>query len=55
MTSQLDLGHSQLEELDKEALISIILVFQQQVQELQRTVVICCSSLNTTSKAGQKR
>jgi len=38
MTSQLDLEHSQLEKLDKEALISIIVVFQQQVQELQRTV-----------------
>jgi transposase len=38
MTSQLDLDRSQLEKLDKEALISIILVLQQQVKELQETV-----------------
>jgi hypothetical protein len=38
MTSQLDLDRSQLEKLEKDALISIILVLQQQVQELQRTV-----------------
>jgi transposase len=38
MTSQLDLDRSQLEQLDKEALISIILTLQQQIHELQRTV-----------------
>ena len=38
MTSQKDLDRSQLEKLDKEALISIILMLQQQVRELQRTV-----------------
>lgn len=38
MTSQTDLERSQLKELDKQALISIILMLQQQVQELQRTV-----------------
>ena len=38
MTSQLDLDRSQLEQLDKEALISIILALQQQVRELQQTV-----------------
>jgi transposase len=38
MTSQLDLDRSQLEKLDKESLISIILVLQQQVKELQQTV-----------------
>ena len=38
MTSQLGLDRSQLEKLDKEALISIILVLQQQVKELQQTV-----------------
>ena len=38
MSSQLDLDRSQLEKLDKEALISIILVLQQQVKELQQTV-----------------
>jgi transposase len=38
MTSQKDLDRSQLERLDKEALISIILMLQQQVRELQRTV-----------------
>ena len=38
MTSQLDLDRSQLEKLDKEALISIILMLQQQVRELQQTV-----------------
>jgi transposase len=39
MTSQVDLDRSQLEKLDdKEALISIILVLQQQVKELQETV-----------------
>jgi transposase len=38
MTSQVDLDRSQLEKLDKEALISIILVLQQQVKELQQTV-----------------
>jgi transposase len=36
MTSQLD--RSQLENLDKETLISIILTLQQQVEELQKTV-----------------
>jgi transposase len=34
----MDLERSQLEKLDKQDLISIILVLQQQVQELQRTV-----------------
>jgi transposase len=38
MTSQVDLDRSQLEKLDQEALISIILVLQQQVKELQQTV-----------------
>ena len=38
MTSQMDIERSQLEKLDKQALISIILMLQQQVQELQRTV-----------------
>jgi transposase len=38
MTLPLDLDRSQLEQLDKEDLISIILMLQQQVQELQRTV-----------------
>jgi transposase len=38
MTSQLDLDHSQLEQLDKETLISIILRLQEQVRELQQTV-----------------
>ena len=38
MTSQKGLDRSQLEKLDKEALISIILMLQQQVRELQRTV-----------------
>jgi len=38
MTSQLDLDRSQLEKLDKEDLISIILVLQQQVKELQQTI-----------------
>ena len=38
MTSQKDRDRSQLEKLDKEALISIILMLQQQVRELQRTV-----------------
>ena len=38
MTSQLDLDRSQLEQLDKEALISIILTLRQQVRELQQTV-----------------
>ena len=37
MTPQLD--RSQLEKLDKETLISIILTLEQQVQELQKTVV----------------
>jgi transposase len=38
MTTEMDFDHSQLEKLDKEALISIVLVLQQQLQELQRTV-----------------
>jgi len=38
MTSQLDLDRSQLEQLDKEALISIILTLQQQVRELQQAI-----------------
>jgi hypothetical protein len=38
MTSQKGLDRSQLEKLDKEALISIILMLQQQVRELQRIV-----------------
>jgi len=38
MTPQLDLDRSQLEQLDKEALISIILTLQQQVCELQQAV-----------------
>jgi len=38
MTSQLDLDRSQLEQLDKEVLISIILTLQQQVRELQQAV-----------------
>ena len=38
MTSQLNLDSNQLEQLDKEALISIILLLQQQVRELQQTV-----------------
>ena len=38
MTSQLDFDRNQLEQLDKEALISIILLLQQQVRELQQTV-----------------
>jgi len=38
MTSLLDSDRSQLEQLDKEALISIILVLQQQVRELQQSV-----------------
>ncbi len=38
MTSQKGLDRSQLEKLDKEALISIILMLQQQVRELQQTV-----------------
>ena len=40
MISQLDLDRSQLEQLDKETLISIILTLQQQVHELQRTVAV---------------
>ena len=38
MTSQLDSDRSQLEKLDKEALILIILTLQRQVQELQQIV-----------------
>jgi transposase len=38
MTPQLDLDRSQLEQLDKEALISIILTLQQQIRELEQTV-----------------
>jgi transposase len=38
MTSQLDLDRSQIEQLDKEDLISIILTLRQQVRELQQTV-----------------
>jgi len=38
MTPQLDLDRSQLEQLDKETLISIILTLQQQMRELQKTV-----------------
>lgn len=38
MTPQLNLDRSQLEVLDKEALIAIILGLQQQVRDLQRTV-----------------
>ena len=38
MTPQLDLDRSQLEQLDKEALISITLTLQQQMRELQQTV-----------------
>ena len=38
MTSQLDLDRSQLEQLDKEALISIIVTLRQQVRELQQAV-----------------
>ena len=38
MTPQLDLDRSQLEQLDKETLISIILRLQEQVRELQQTV-----------------
>jgi transposase len=38
MMSPLELDRSQLAELDKEALISIVLTLQQQVQELQQTV-----------------
>jgi transposase len=37
--SPLELGRNQLAELDKEALISIVLTLQQQVQQLQQTVV----------------
>ena len=38
MMSPLELDRSQLAELDKEALISIVLTLQQQVQQLQQTV-----------------
>jgi transposase len=38
MTSQLDLDRSQFERLDKERLISILLVLQQRVQELEQTI-----------------
>jgi transposase len=38
MTSPVEFDRSQLEQLDKEELISIILTLQQQVQELQRAV-----------------
>jgi transposase len=38
MMSPLELDRSQLAELDKETLISIVLTLQQQVQQLQRTV-----------------
>ena len=38
MTSPVEFERSQLAQLDKEELITIILVLQQQVQELQRTV-----------------
>jgi transposase len=38
MTSQVKFDRSQLEQLDKEELISLILTLQQQVQELQWTV-----------------
>ncbi len=38
MMSPLELEHNQLAELDKEALLSIVLTLQQQVQQLQQTV-----------------
>jgi transposase len=38
MTSPVEFERSQLEQMDKEELITIILILQQQVQELQRTV-----------------
>ena len=38
MTSQLSLDRNQLEQLDKETLISIILTLQQQIRELQERV-----------------
>lgn len=38
MTSPLDLDRSQLERLDKERLISILLVLQQRVRELEQTI-----------------
>jgi len=38
MTKQFEFARKQLEELDKEALISIILMLQEAVQELQQTV-----------------
>jgi transposase len=38
MTSQVEFERSQLAQLDKEELITIILALQEQVQELQRTV-----------------
>jgi transposase len=38
MMSPLELDRNQLAELDKETLISIVLTFQQQIQQLQQTV-----------------
>jgi len=38
MTPPLDLDSSQLAELDKEALISLVLAMQQRLMELERTV-----------------
>jgi transposase len=38
MTSQIEFDRSQLEQLDKEELITLSLTLRQQVQELQRTV-----------------
>ena len=37
--SPLELDRNQLAELDKEALISVVLTLQQQMQQLQQTVV----------------
>jgi len=45
MTPSVDLDRSQLETLDKEALITIILALQQQVQELQQTVAAQAAEL----------
>lgn len=45
MTSQLDLDRSQLEQLDKETLISIVLRLQEQVRELQQAVATQASEI----------
>ena len=47
MISQSDLYRSQLEELDKEALITIVLAVQQQVGELQQTVAVQAAEIQS--------